>query len=380
MELSLGVRIPSAVFWLAHKFNMFLIDRKFATLIEFTLVNPEHFFSNSFRRVFRLWIFSGGAWLAVWLAAVSAHGQIYVLNSGSGTVGEYTLSGQTINASFITGLSSPNGLAVSGGYLYVAQENGTIRKYTTSGTLVNASLISGLYGPAGIAISGNDLFVANSGGESSTIGEYTTSGATVNAALVSGLGNPTGLATDGNYLYVACWHTGNVGIYTTSGTAISSFGAPGAYPGGIVLDGKGDLYVSTLGGVGEYTTAGVPVNALLISGGYNSGIGIALDGSGHLFWADNYGGAGGNVIREYTTNGQLINASFITGLSNPVAMVVVPEPSSSVLVLFGLLGLMLKSSFRYCVPAQQFFITAKSHKKLEPRISQATRIKTGGIV
>ena len=280
--------------------------------------------------------------------AASAPGQIYVANRGNGTIGEYTLSGQTINASFITGLSAPTGFAVSDGYLYVAQENGTIRKYTTSGALVNASLISGLYLPWGIAISGNDLFVANAGGESSTIGEYTTSGATVNASLVSGLGNPTGLATDGNDLYVTCWHTGNVGVYTTSGTAINSFGAPGAYPGGIVLDGKGDLYVSTLNGVGEYTTAGTPVNALLISGGYNSGIGIALDGNGHLFWADNYGGAGGNVIGEYTTSGQLLNASFISGLSNPVSMVVVvPEPSSAVLILFGLGGLIFKSSFRH---------------------------------
>jgi hypothetical protein len=242
-------------------------------------------------------------------------------------------------------------MAVSGGYLYVAQENGTIRKYTTSGTLVNASLITGLYGPWGIAISGNDLFVANGGGESSTIGEYTTSGATLNASLVSGLDNPTGLATDGNYLYVTCWSSGNVGIYTTSGTAINSFGAPGEYPGGVVLDGNGHLYVSSHSEVGEYTTAGALVNPLLIDGGFNSGIGIALDGDGHLFWADNYGGAGGNVIGEYTTSGQLINASFITGLSNPVSMVVVvPEPSSSVLILFGLLGLIFKSLFRRVVP------------------------------
>ena len=73
--------------------------------------------------------------------AASAPGQIYVANQASGTIGEYTLSGQTINASFITGLSAPTGMAVSGGYLYVAQENGTICKYTTSGTLVNATLI-----------------------------------------------------------------------------------------------------------------------------------------------------------------------------------------------------------------------------------------------
>jgi hypothetical protein len=236
---------------------------------------------------------------------------------------------------------------VSGSYLYVAQENGTVRKYTTAGSLVNGSLISGLYLPWGITVSGNDLFVANAGGESSTVGEYTTSGATLNASLVSGLDNPTGLATDGNDLYVTCWSSGTVGIYTTSGAGINTFGSPGAYPGGVTLDGNGHVYVSTLNGVGEYTTAGVPVNASLISGGYNSGVGIALDGNGHLFWADNYGGAGGNVIGEYTTGGQLINASFITGLSNPVALaVVVPEPASSVLALIGLAGLIFKSTAR----------------------------------
>jgi hypothetical protein len=310
------------------------------------------FATRSVRGVFQWRNIFRGAWLGMWLVG-TAQAQIYVANYASGTIGEYSLAGLAINTSFITGLSSPTGIAISGGYLYVVQENGTIRKYTTSGSLVNASLITGLYGPAGIAISGNNLFVANGGGESSPIGEYTTDGAVINPSLVTGLGNPQGLATDGNNLYVACWHTGTVGIYTTSGTPITSFGAPGAYPGGVVLDGNGHLFVSTIGGVGEYTTTGVPINTLLISGGYNSGNGIALDGNGHLFWADNYGGAGGNVIGEYTTNGQLINANFITGLHNPVAMaVVVPEPSSLALILIGLAGLILKSSFRRCASGQ----------------------------
>jgi len=59
---------------------------------------------------------------------------------------------------------------------------------------VNASLISGLNGPLGIAISGSDLFVVNG----TTIGEYTTSGATVNASLVSGLNGPCGIAVAGS--------------------------------------------------------------------------------------------------------------------------------------------------------------------------------------
>ena len=63
-----------------------------------------------------------------------------------------------------------------------------IAEYTTSGATVNASLVTGLNAPSGIAVSGSDLFVVNNGsGGPGSVGEYTTSGATVNASLVSGL-------------------------------------------------------------------------------------------------------------------------------------------------------------------------------------------------
>ena len=68
--------------------------------------------------------------------------------------------------------------------------NSTIGEYTTSGGTVNASLVSGLYEPWGLAVSGSDLFFA--GSEYGTIGEYTTSGGTVNPSLVTGLSTPTG--------------------------------------------------------------------------------------------------------------------------------------------------------------------------------------------
>jgi hypothetical protein len=79
-----------------------------------------------------------------------------------------------------------NGIVVSGNNVFVASYgNGTIGEYTTSGATVNASLISGLNHPNGIAIIGNDLFEVNYG--VGTVGEYTTSGATINPSLISGL-------------------------------------------------------------------------------------------------------------------------------------------------------------------------------------------------
>jgi hypothetical protein len=102
-----------------------------------------------------------------------------------------------VNASLISGLDRPFGIAISGDDLFVvnrgdAPGTGTIGEYTTSGAVVNASLISGLNLPYGLAVYGDDLFVANQ--FNGTIGEYTTSGATIDASLISGLHEPVDIA------------------------------------------------------------------------------------------------------------------------------------------------------------------------------------------
>ncbi len=53
--------------------------------------------------------------VALALAPLSAArgGDIYVANSGIGTIGEYTTSGAVENASLISGLSNPVGIAVT---------------------------------------------------------------------------------------------------------------------------------------------------------------------------------------------------------------------------------------------------------------------------
>ena len=130
---------------------------------------------------------------AVLAMAGTAHAQIIVANYTNSTVGEYTTAGATVNASLVSGLNGPYGIAVSGGNIFVANfNNATIGEYTIAGATVNASLVSGLNGPIGIAVSGGNIFVANL--NNNTIGEYTTAGATVNASLVSGLNGPEGIA------------------------------------------------------------------------------------------------------------------------------------------------------------------------------------------
>ena len=154
-------------------------------------------------------------------ATMKAQSLIYVSDNEANTIGEYTDSGSTVNASLMTGLNDPGGIAISGTNLFVANSgNGTIGEYTTSGAIINASLITGLNSPVGIAISGTNLFVLNQ--SSGTIGEYTTSGAVINDSLITGLSVPEGIAISGAILFVGNLENGNIGEYTTSGGTINA--------------------------------------------------------------------------------------------------------------------------------------------------------------
>ena len=80
--------------------------------------------------------------------------------------------------------------------LYVTQRSpdGIVSKYNaTTGTLIKAHFITGLNQPQGLAVLGNTLFVANFG--SGTVGKYdATTGAAINANFITGLNVPVGLA------------------------------------------------------------------------------------------------------------------------------------------------------------------------------------------
>jgi hypothetical protein len=93
-----------------------------------------------------------------------------------------------------------------------------------------------------------------------------------------------------------------------------------------------DIYVTVDGNgggnavIGEYTTSGATVNAALISGlgypGAPSVDGVAISGN-DLFAANYYGGgAGAGFVGEYTTSGATVNASLISGLSDPQGLAI----------------------------------------------------------
>jgi hypothetical protein len=270
------------------------------------------------------------------LMAGQAHGQIFLTNRpGSGaTIGEYdATTGAAINASLVSGLNDPIGIAASGGNLYVAEyQSGTIGEYNaTTGATVNASLVSGLTNPVYIAVSGGNLFVTNQG--AGTIGEYNaTTGATVNASLVSGLNSPGGIAVSGGNLFVTNQGAGTIGEYdATTGAAINASLVSGLnYPDGIAVSG-GNLFVvnQTANTIGEYNaTTGATVNASFVSG-LDTPLGIAVSG-GNLYVTNCDGSSNGSgTVGEYNaTTGATVNASLVSGLSCPYGIAVVaPTPA-----------------------------------------------------
>ena len=251
----------------------------------------------------------------------TARAQIFVTTYG-GIIGEYTLSGATVNASLVSGTSNFQGIAVSGGNLFVANYYGTIAEYTTAGTTVNASLVTGLQTPVPLALSGN-LFV---GAGPYSVYEYTTSGAEVTAPPTSGGGIPIhvgityGIAVSGGVLFVsktdAFGNNGRVSTYdlvTIPGKTLQDPLVGGLVnPGGIAISG-GYLFVvdNYSGTISKYTTGGTTVNVPLVSGLPGPG-GLAVFG-GHLFVTQ-----GNGTIGEYdATSGATINAALVSGLNSP---------------------------------------------------------------
>jgi hypothetical protein len=285
--------------------------------------------------------------------------QVYVVNTGTGYIGQYTTAGAKINSSLVFDGNGPLVTAVSGSNLYVVNSGetnpqGSIGVYTTAGATVNAALVTGIDEPNGFALSGSDLFLVNyTNTPTGRVSEYTTSGATVNASLISGFSSPGAsgpayIAISGSNLYLAISNdeTGvsTVSEYTTSGAIVNSdlITVPGSVEeiSGIAVSGS-DLFVmgykgsnGTNGTIGEFTTTGATVNASLVTG-LTYPVGLAVSGA-DIYVTNN----SANSVGEYTTSGAAVNPSLITGLSYPLGITVVaapvPEPGPLSLIILTL--------------------------------------------
>jgi hypothetical protein len=258
------------------------------------------------------------------------------------------------------GINYPIGIAIDGnGNLFFTSSGSRIRKVSTNGiiTTVAGNGTSGYNGDGGLAINANicndsDGVAVDGNGNLfftdytySVIREVNTNGiiTTVvgNGAKLSG---PQGVAVDGNSnLFIADTYNycirkvgingiimtvaGN-GIQGYSGDGGSATGARLNMPSGIAVDGSGNVFFADYGnnrirkidtnGI-IMTIAGNGTNGYTGDGGLATSAeisqpnGIAVDGSGNVFFA------GGNAIRKVSTNGII---TTVAGIWDPYGVAV----------------------------------------------------------
>ena len=208
-------------------------------------------------------------------------GNLYVANNGSGAgtgfVAEFSITTHAFLGDYVTGLSNPRGITFDGaGNLYVAnQSSGTIVEIPTGSPLLSTgfALAGGVSfnTPNGIAFSGGDLYVASAGTNMiDQISSFSSSAATI-VTFGTGLNNPNGIAFKGTTLFVMDTGNNEIKYFTSAGTGANT-GASSANMNnskGLAVDSLGDIYVTDEGSnqVTEYNSSGGLV--AVFSSGFN---------------------------------------------------------------------------------------------------------------
>lgn len=159
------------------------------------------------------------------LAATSTN--LYVADFNSGNILRYTLGGIQ-DASFSVGLTNPFAIAISGDTLWISQATGgaganTVKGYSLS-TFTSTptfTLTTGLSTPEGLAVFGSTLYVANEG--SGSITTFNTVTGVSTGTFISGLSQPHGVTVYGSSLFVTSGDGTVKGFDALTGTALAGF-------------------------------------------------------------------------------------------------------------------------------------------------------------
>jgi WD40 repeat protein len=275
-------------------------------------------------RVLHVALILGAAFLAL---PKRASAQLYVSQYGTGVVSEYDVNtGKVINANFITGLTEPWALLLSGDDLFVANGAGYVGKYDAkTGAAISQSFITGESGfyPTGLALSGGDLFVADSDHE--VVGKYDAkTGATINASFLTfvggGVGN-MGLGALGDHLFLALDTSLNGLAEYNAGTGQLIHAADVLADYGLAfLSEKLFVVNASSQAIDVYDAKTLKViHANFITGLTPHQMAVLGD---TLFMAR----TAINTVGKYNARtGAVINASFISGLSTPIGVAVKAE-------------------------------------------------------
>jgi DNA-binding beta-propeller fold protein YncE len=256
---------------------------------------------------------------------IDASGNFWV-SSSSGVVREYN-SAKTLIATVGSGtLSTPVGVSIAGGKLYVADSaNGNVYAFSFSSLDTSWGQYPGNGvedQPSGLATdAAGNVYVTNRADD--LIQKFDALGAFVMEWGGTGSGNgkfvdPVGIAVgpSGN-VYVADTGNNRIQRFSPDGTYQTQWGSTGTNaaakqmvsPSGIAIGASGNVYVSDLGNdrISEFDADGAYLRTFGSVGGGDGQVdeprGLAIDGAGNVWVADSKN----NRIQEFSSTGAYIN-------------------------------------------------------------------------
>jgi hypothetical protein len=195
----------------------------------------------------------------------------------------------------VTGLSSPDGIAVDGiGNVYVADGgDGLVFKETLSaGSYIQSTIANGMLNAVAVALDGSgNVYIVDEAG--TVYKETLSAGGYTQTAVISGLSQPVGVAVDDNgNLYITLYGGSSALKETLVGGSYSpsSLGSGFSYPQGVTVDGVGNVYIADPGAGAVYKetlSSGSYVQSTVIDN-YPQGVdpsGVAVDGLGNVYIA-----------------------------------------------------------------------------------------------
>ncbi len=256
-------------------------------------------------------------------------------NNVANNIKVFSATGQYIRT--ITGsLTNPSALVfnATGDLLVINQGSNAITEYSPGGAYLGVFASAGINSAQGIAIdTAGNVYVGNSG----NVTKYTSTGTYLGVFATTGVGNSVAeiaFAPNGD-LYSANQDLNNVSVYAANGAYIRSM-STGVDPFGLLVDGAGNLYVSSYVSqtVTEFSSSGTQINSFYTGAG-NNPAGLAFDAAGNLLVAN---ASHGNIL-EFTTAGSYLGVFASGGMDYNYHMTfgpASPTPEPSAIAVFGI--------------------------------------------
>jgi sugar lactone lactonase YvrE len=282
--------------------------------------------------------------IALFAAGNASAAFMYVLNENDDSVNRYSSDGTNLGS--VTAFNLQGIAADAAGNLY-ASSGGTstnIRKYSPTGTSLGIFAVTSAEaaGPLEFDSQGN-LYEAE--WQNNVIRKYSPSGVSLGIFASGGaLNSPGAMAFDaaGDMYVTNAFNT--IREFSPTGADLGVF-ATVQSPGGLAFDAAGNLYVSNgLNSlIRKFSATGVDLGTFATTGAANnSPSGLAFDSRGDLYVA--YFGT--NAIHKFSPTGADLGnfAAVVSGVfpqspDGPTVLVIVPEPASILLVVFGAITL-----------------------------------------